>query len=74
MIHHSAHMIMMMLLLSNVNNTVDCDIPQNTTDDHEAVFHPMFSNVNNTVDCDTPPNANDMMMMMMSIYIAPSSM
>ena len=52
-------MIMMMLLLSNVNNTVDCDIPLNATDDHEAVFHPMFSNVNNTVDCDTPPNAND---------------
>jgi len=45
----------------------------NANDDDEAVFHPMFSNVNNTVDCDTPPNANDMMMMM-SIYIAPSSM
>ena len=52
MIHHSAHMIMMMLLLSNVNNTVDCDIPLNANDDDDAVFHPMFSNVNNTVDCD----------------------
>ena len=60
-------------MFSNVDNTVDCDISLNTNDD-EAVFHPMFSNVNNTVDCDTPPNANDMMMMMMSIYIAPSSM
>ena len=60
-------------MFSNVNNTVDCDIPLNANDD-DAVFHPMFSNVNNTVDCDTPPNANDMMMMMMSIYIAPSSM
>ena len=62
-------------MFSNVNNTVDCDIPLNANDDDDdAVFHPMFSNVNNTVDCDTPPNANDMMMMMMSIYIAPSSM
>ena len=61
-------------MFSNVNNTVDCDIPLNANDDDDAAFHQMFSNVNNTVDCDTPPNANDMMMMMMSIYIAPSSM
>jgi len=51
---------MMMLLLSNVNNTVDCDIPLNANnDDDDAVFHTMFSNVNNTVDCDIPLNAND---------------
>jgi len=40
-------------MFSNVNNTVDCDIPLNVNDDDDdAVFHLMFSNVNNIVDCD----------------------
>ena len=62
MIHHSSAndnvAAVFHPMFSNVNNTVDCDIPLNANDD-DAVFHPMFSNVNNTVDCDIPLNAND---------------